>query len=403
MAYPETGVNEVRNVYVSDQTTQLATGNQWGLAATINPNDGGYMGLSADYGDVPYHYLKKVARSARKKGDHVKPTSYIHNTLYDKGVRKQIWERRHPKPRYQGRSELTMVQTMRSGSFLPAVKPLDHDAIDFDALDGLARSKFELGVFLVEARETASYIADKATKVFRTLVNVKKGNIKALKRDYPMIKPKTALDTVSSRWLEYQMAVKPTINDMNAAIELFKTGLERNAMYIVSKSTAVAVESEHGLPMPYYGTLSYDSKLIQGTKLYAKIIDHELDLLKQIGLDNVPYALWNGVPFSFAVDYTLPVGDWLRLMSLTKGLEFEAGYRFKRWICSGTATRHGLERELSYDRFVENFYEHEFDANYYERTLLTAFPQPKVLKFKNPFVSTQRVGNIAALTYQLLK
>jgi hypothetical protein len=62
------------------------------------------------------------------------------------------------------------------------------------------------------------------------------------------------------------------------------------------------------------------------TKLFGKVDDANLVLLNSLGLLNPLQVAWELVPFSFVVDWILPIGSFLEAATGTIGTTFDSGY-----------------------------------------------------------------------------
>jgi hypothetical protein len=133
--------------------------------------------------------------------------------------------------------------------------------------------------------------------------------------------------------------------------------------------------------------------------LYYKMDQKMLATLSGLGLTSPVALAWELVPFSFVVDWFLPIGPMLGAFSAFQGLTFVRGY--KTYYTERTVF-------LNIDQTFSNA-----DATWHEegkiygrrvsvtRVALTAFPGAVRPVLKSPF-SVIHAANAAALLVQLL-
>lgn len=61
------------------------------------------------------------------------------------------------------------------------------------------------------------------------------------------------------------------------------------------------------------------------TSLWYDIDVAGLRTLTQLGLTDIPQVAWALLPFSFAVDWVIPIGTWLKSLTATFGLRYQGG------------------------------------------------------------------------------
>lgn len=150
----------------------------------------------------------------------------------------------------------------------------------------------------------------------------------------------------------------------------------------------------------FWEDVSHDVTLSARCGIFATVESEFIATATRLGLTDPLTIGWELVPYSFVVDWAMPVGNFLLALSARQGLVFDGGYiSYKR---RGTAKgRRYLP--ASYNGWettgVANGYEAEYEE--YFRETLGSFPMPS-LYAKNPF----RTGNVMsaiALFHQLTK
>lgn len=134
-------------------------------------------------------------------------------------------------------------------------------------------------------------------------------------------------------------------------------------------------------------------------KIYYRVNDAEIRKCTGLGLLNPLQVAWETVPFSFMLDWLLPVGDFLEALDAVRGLDFIAGSRTYRndalyelvWTPSYSS---GPVKEGGYGLTVA--------ATSVDRVRYSTFPLPSFFYIKKSPFSTKRLTDAIAIGRQLL-
>lgn len=214
----------------------------------------------------------------------------------------------------------------------------------------VAGSDFNAGVFLGEGKESLRMIADSANRIARGIKSARRldfaGVYRALfqpsqVRRYKNYKAKGWLDDdrflkwererhhlkrlrfkppdrdVSSLWLEFAYGWKPLLQDAYSGAEFLAHQLEAPLQNVVRVSLKRQNESlQTSSPVTY----SYRKGTVTTTKwIKAKIT--EVSPAKLSGLTDPLSVAWELVPFSFVIDWFIPIGNYLSARGLVSSLE----------------------------------------------------------------------------------
>lgn len=259
----------------------------------------------------------------------------------------------------------------------------------------LADGKYDLGVELAEARRTADLLADTFSDLARAALAVKRGNIPSLKR--LLSKHLSGRDAIGVKpaqwWLQYRYGWKPLVNTVYNSYELLTSQLERpllmSAQVTIPGSSLVQGQVVH----PGFVT-SGGGVWSTRCRVHAALDSRLFNMANTLGVSNPASIAWELVPFSFVIDWGLPIGDLLEAMSASQGLDFIGGWDAYRSEFTATAimtpfTGYMPERA----RIVSA------SGFYYKRTPLSSFPALRPYA-KSPF-STANVITAVALHRQL--
>lgn len=209
------------------------------------------------------------------------------------------------------------------------------------ALTKLRNRPIDIGVALGEYKETSALFANSATKAvelynaarkhdFRTALRVIRGYAK---------RPTRVARDAADAWLGLTYGVKPLVSDLEAA---YTTLASRSAFTNIDHVSATVLIDDHDyweytqniLDAWRYGRFSpysnyYRFRLSSVGKARCQF-NYEVKspivaTLDKLGLTN-PFSLgWELIPFSFVVDWFIPIGEALQSAILPSGFRFVDG------------------------------------------------------------------------------
>jgi len=269
-----------------------------------------------------------------------------------------------------------------------------------EALLKVKSGNFNLAVSLAESRQTVSLVAMTMLNLlkayryvkrfkYREALNVLKINPRRFGNNaWRWLKKLRPADF----WLQIQFGWKPLIADLYGMIDSFLTDWDRNPPLVSVKRT---LTYDYGVPATLQALNSWEFKgaVVNGVqvKLFFRVDDPFLYKLNSLGLLNPYELIWEKIPFSFVVDWLIPVGNFLSALTSFIGVEYHAGYetlfsnaKFEARYCSLGAFDKGIKETLTVEHKCM------------QRNMLIAFPSPK------PYVSlgmssTQVISALALL------
>jgi hypothetical protein len=236
------------------------------------------------------------------------------NTLYDGNLSGRV---------QYGPNELS------SQSFIP---PSLKQRAEVKALTKLKDQNLNLGVAYAERATTAQLVGDTAFRFARAAMALKKGNFREVARQLDIPRSRKLLNrrvrNVPKEWLGLQYAWKPLLSDIYGASKQLQ-GRPFSDWVVTVKGTAVdqidnVVYDPGGDPSV---ASNYRHTGFKGVKVRLDYIptDKWTHEIASLGLTNPLLIAWELVPFSFVVDWVLPIGDWLNTLDATLGYTFLSG------------------------------------------------------------------------------
>jgi hypothetical protein len=198
-------------------------------------------------------------------------------------------------------------------------------------------------------------------------------------------------------WLELQYGWKPLYKDLHDSLSkaTSRIALADHVFQSVGKGRA---HSKVSVPTgPVSGSLRrstmVDTVAFAKTYLWYTISDSQRASLTAAGLTN-PYSLaWEIVPFSFVVDWFLPIGDFLNSLDAVDNLTFVGGYRSELKRQKAEMVHSGTPGH--FEKWSQDGKDLKFLVSM-SRSGLTSFPKAPLPQFQNPFSPTH-IANALAL------
>jgi len=198
----------------------------------------------------------------------------------------------------------------------------------------LAQSDVNLGAALGELRETISHLSDTAERLFRWMKWAKQSKWSSIRRDIGLKRPGTRHGgTLSQNWLEYQFAWLPLMGDVFGTWSEAQKAMLSKAMVVnvtrkVSDSGTLVFNSSTATAP--YNVMSIPFELGVTCHLQANLSSPGLNRLAALGLINPLAIAWELMPFSFVIDWAIPVGSVLEALTSTIGCTFRTGSLTRR-------------------------------------------------------------------------
>lgn len=266
-----------------------------------------------------------------------------------------------------------------------------------EALNNLQDIKTNALVSIAEARQSIDLVATTVSKIIRSYKYARRGKWGQASNILLGRSIRKNSSASVRGWLTWQFAVMPMLADIQGAFSLAHQGL-RDAPVVTGRRY---VSRPYGLPGKPFGCKDWrtDGRCEVGVEvcIRAKLNSPVISLLGQMGLYN-PFAVaWELLPYSFVIDWLIPIGNALEALTATQGIEFYDGYINRKTVTDFTWSGYSSSRNKVSGRSPSG---HVQNVCQY-RTTLVSFPTPR-LYIKSPF-STSHVISAIALVSQSRK
>jgi len=215
-------------------------------------------------------------------------------------------------------------------------------------LAAILRSKIKdqnlnLALSLAEYRKTADLFSSAAKDVYAAFRSLRSGRgMKDIARYLKTPNDDKQRD-VANRWLQYQYGVKPTISDVYGSVEELNKKLYEGVFLYVNFTRKSSESGQAFWPNPSspVGSSSWSVRHNVRVKARYKISGGGVKQLSQVGITNPALLVWELIPYSFVVDWLIPVGDWLSSLDALAGVSDLRYYTIQNSLGHETGATYG--------------------------------------------------------------
>lgn len=254
----------------------------------------------------------------------------------------------------------------------------------------IANKKVHIGNMLAERHQTWSLLKESIQRL-RALINLKK---KVLQTSLHAVKDPNWL---SGEFLKFKFGAEPLANDI---IELSK--LVNDEGKELGPIVAVRSNVKRHLSFDIDG-VQFDGRVTMSRVYKFTTRDTAIANIQSLGLINPAEVAWEVTPWSFVIDWFLPVGAWIESHTAALGMQFltgthkiklEGNFSIKRvpaQFVNGTLTRDTI-----------NSIAGDFVGTVIGRTVETSLPDPnRIIRIKNPWSIAHGLETLALLIQRL--
>lgn len=183
-----------------------------------------------------------------------------------------------------------------------------------------ARNKFisglgeraEMAVNLAERRQAVDMMAKRLMTMYHSLKLLRSGRALAAARRLGIRytrKPYVAVEDAANLWLEWHFGWSPLLADIHTGIEILSNPFRRVKVKGRGSCGWSYNSGVQGTPYQWFTTSVGNWKAQVGAVAYTE--NPNLLLATELGIINPAVIAWELVPFSFVVDWFVPVGQYL--------------------------------------------------------------------------------------------
>lgn len=226
-----------------------------------------------------------------------------------------------------------------------AINSLDAQVAS-NILSNIKNQKFDVGMFIGELNQTVGLLAHTARRVSSAYTALRRGSLRDLevalgcgrvsrsreKRFHNEYK-RDPVSAASNTWLEVQYGWRPLLNDAYGAAQAFAA----HNLGESPKRVKVSASGQQSVVIPFMSKLGLETKVLNNdyTVRVRRVAELQVSspvfaTASALGLTNPLSLAWNLLPFSFVVDWFIPIGTFLGNLDATAGMQLVRGTRAQR-------------------------------------------------------------------------
>lgn len=270
------------------------------------------------------------------------------------------------------------------------------------ALLKLKKQNINLSVAFAERAKTSELMLSTAQRLGKSVLQLKKGNVRGAlsalgqsSSGVPNIKPPRG-KKLTNAWLELQYGWKPLLSDVHGAAKAIADRDQDAGRYRVtvkgnSKDSSVARNTRNNNG---FNTVEFSTRSVRANcRLDYTVGDSSaLSQASSLGLLNPFSVAWEIVPFSFMIDWFLPIGDFLNVMDAALPYSFLGGYMTTVTECGVI----GNSRSTGATGYYGNVYAKSYDYDY-KRYALALSPLPSLPRIKPTTATPSNVASALSI------
>jgi hypothetical protein len=310
------------------------------------------------------------------------------------------------------------------GSYYPLADPILNeeealgeleDMLTYKLISNVQNNRVNLGEIYHTRQQAADMIGDAAAKIAGAFSQLKRGNPKAAvqqliggsgwppPRNSPFGRVHRNGGGIPQQWLALRYGWLPLVQDTYNSVEVVKRAWDRKGNWYTAKASASVqlpkVAWTRNSAYSHGPILQYEStRFLRGSaKIVYGVGDSGLSSLSSLGITNPASLAWELLPYSFVVDWFLPIGQFISSLDYTLGLFFKYGYRTYKsnaTVTSRVQTSHVVSGDITANWSGGSG---KGDIMVLQRQRYEAFPCPPPPVLKNPFSPTHMANGLSLL------
>lgn len=269
--------------------------------------------------------------------------------------------------------------------------PLQSNTALIAARNRMKNMKIDLGVAFAERKATSRMLGDTARRLALAARDLQRGQFRNAARRLG-IRGNPGLPRGSNwtnHWLQLQYGWKPLLSDVYGACDALSKR-EKSDWRVTAKARRMEDSTSQYGPTNAGGTRNGDYSYLCEVVLHKGVFvridaipDNDLTMtLSSLGVTNPLSVAWELVPYSFVVDWVIPVGAWLS--SIDAMLGYTTAYTSTTTYNKCTWSSRGFSRRWSSVNYIDASFVGEKTCLWIKRSAQSGVPQARPPGLKDP-------------------
>ena len=206
----------------------------------------------------------------------------------------------------------------------------------------VSRNSVNLAQAFAERRQAADMLAKSANRLVSLAWDIKRwrfasaaGNIAKWTGIAKPGRVGSRRETFANNWLEFQYGWKPLLSDIYGSCELLANTFHERRPTVISASASEEFSRAVTSSWSFNDLQLTTRWTMKGRETYRYVIEFVEDdalaeALANTGISNPALLAWELVPYSFVIDWFIPVGNYLEQLEYARGLRFIRGTESRR-------------------------------------------------------------------------
>lgn len=252
-----------------------------------------------------------------------------------------------------------------------------------DLRERIAGSSFNAAVTTAESIKSLETITDASKRLYLTYKSFRSGNFsRAADELFAGRKLKKPSKRASGQWLEMKYGWLPLLSDVQSGAQFLAYSYTPRVFRVEASRNAGGVRNR-SMDYPYWGLdaqacVCANVSHQESKKIIAVLT--EIDLPALAGLQDPLSVAWELLPYSFVLDWFIPVGNYLQARSLPQSIAgtFITSHRRRNRLNFLWINRNGSSTNWTFAKRSEGTWE-QFA---FSRTISSVLPDPPLPRIK---------------------
>jgi len=178
---------------------------------------------------------------------------------------------------------------------------------------------FNMAVSAAEGKKTADMVVNALGSVGGALLDLKRGKFESAARRFGVNQRPSKLDhkDLAGRWLELQYGWLPLLGDVYEASKAFEVLTQKpRSQRFRGQLKKTGTVNTSASPSNWTGACNYSAMM----QITAEL-QESLSAPRSLGLTDPLSVAWELIPYSFVVDWFIPIGSYLETLNVLHGLQ----------------------------------------------------------------------------------